>query len=181
VVDTAQADYGFDTTGSVTLLNGVGTGTDFTNRIGRKVCWKSFLIQGTITANVSPASAGLCRIAIIYDTQPNGALPAIGDIFNAAVASSPLNLNNRDRFRVLWDKFFAPGTFNNGATLATQWASTGIVRKYRKINLETIYDGITAAIADIQSGSIMLVTLGSVAPGVRYEFRGSVRLRFNDA
>lgn len=36
VVDTASASYACDTTGSVTLLNGMAQGSDFTNRIGRK-------------------------------------------------------------------------------------------------------------------------------------------------
>jgi len=182
VIDTAQASYACDTTGTVTLLSGVATGTDFTNRIGRKVVFKSFLIQGLVNIQDNTVAANLSRVMIVYDTQPNGALPAVTDVLLASDATAPLNLNNRDRFRVLMDKRYVTGVTDNTATQAiADRTVAGPLVKYKKINLETIFDGTTAAIADIQSGSIFLLTIGTATAGAATILRATIRLRFNDA
>lgn len=180
-MDTAQFQSDFDTTGTLTLLNGVATGTDFTNRIGRKVCWKSILVQGNIQNEGDPSTTNLCRFMIFYDSQPNGAAPTVADVLTAATSTSPLNLNNRDRFRMIMDKFYALGSISTTATQAVSDRTTALIHKYKKLNLETIFDGTTAAIGDIQSGSIYCLTMGTVAAGTTYEANVSIRLRFTDA
>lgn len=181
MVDTAAATYVFDTTGTVTLLNGTATGTDFTNRIGRKVNWRSFLIQGLIQVSTSPAFVSLNRIMIVYDSQPNGALPAVTDVLQQATAVSPLNLNNRDRFRVLLDKRFALGPYNTTVSSSVADRTCMHLNKYRKCNVDTIYDGTTAAIADIQSGSVFMLTIGTQPATSNHLFTGTVRMRFVDS
>jgi len=169
------------TAGTVTLLNGVATGTDFTNRIGRKVCWKSILMNGVLTPTDATSNVSLARIMLVWDSQPNGALPAITDVLNAAVPTAPMNLNNRDRFRVLLDKRFVLGPYN---TTATQSVASNIIREhhmYKKINLETIFDGTTNAIGDIQSGSLFLLTIGNQTSPEGANWTASIRLRFTDA
>lgn len=173
--------YGLDTTGSVTLVSGVATGTDFTNRIGRKVCWKSILLQGYITPQGTASGPGLGRVMLVYDSQPNGALPAVTDVLLTAHATAPMNLNNRDRFRIIWDKRVVIGAFNSATTVAIADMTSRDVRKYKKINLESIFDGTTAAIADVQSGSIFLLTIGTNAAGGSFNLLATVRARFNDA
>lgn len=181
VVDTAQFASDFDTTGTFTLLNGVATGSDFNNRIGRKVCWKSLLVQGHIINEGDPAVTNLCRFMVIYDSQPNGSLPALTDVLTAATSTAPLNLNNRDRFKVLLDKRYALGSVSTTATQAVSDRTTALIHKYKKINMDTIFDGTTAAIGDIQTGSIFALTVGTEAAGTTYEARVSIRLRFTDA
>lgn len=180
-MDTAQFQSDFDTTGTFTLLNGVATGTDFTNRIGRKVCWKSILVQGNIINEGDPSTSNLCRFMVVWDTQPNGALPALTDVLTAATSTAPMNLNNRDRFRVIIDKRYALGTISTTATQSVSDRTTALIHKYKKINLETIFDGTTNAIGDIQTGSLFALTVGSVAAGTTYEANVSIRLRFTDA
>jgi len=181
VVDTAVANYALTTTGSVTLINGVATGTDFTNRIGRKVCWKSILIQGVTVPEDGGVAGTLGRIMLVYDSQPNGALPAVTDVLLTATSLAPLNLNNRDRFRVLWDKRVAMGYFDTTATQSVADRTTIEVRKYRKCNLETVFDGTTAAIGDIQSGSIFMLTISNQPTGTGYNLSATLRLRFTDS
>lgn len=165
----------------MTLLNGVATGTDFTNRIGRKVCWKSVLLQGWIEPQDATVVCTLGRVMVVYDTQPNGALPAITDVLNAATPSAPMNLNNRDRFKIIMDKRVTGGFYNTTATQSTADQTIKEVRKYKKINFDTIYDGTTAAIADVQSGSLFLLTIGSQAAASGYSLICSIRCRFVDA
>lgn len=180
-MDSGAFNSALDQTGAVTLLNAVATGTDFTNRIGRKVCWKSVLIQGhtSPTANIAAGCYG--RIMIIYDSQPNGALPSATDVLLSNAPNSPMNLNNRDRFKILWDKRVTAGAYNVTASTAVADRTVTEVRKYKKINLETIFDGTTAAIADIQSGSIFMLTTGSATAGNGLTLNCTVRMRFNDA
>lgn len=182
VVDTVAFQSVCDTTGAVTLLNGVANGTDFTDRIGRKVSFVSIQIRGRIV----PADVGtvqtMWRVMLVYDMQPNGALPAVLDVLREATGSSMMNLNNRDRFRVLMDKQGVLGAVNEVAT--TSWASSPgacNINMWRRIQCETIYDGTDALIASVQSGSVFMLTIGSNAAGNGGVFIGSVRLRFADA
>ena len=85
----------------------------------------------------------MLRHMIIYDTQPNsaGTVPAVTDILETATTLAPLNLNNRDRFRVIYDKrsqigsFFINATPNlvGGAPQNVHWS------KFRKLNHDVIF------------------------------------------
>ncbi len=180
VVDTAAASYGANTTGSVTLLNGVAQGSDFTNRIGRKVTMTSVQLRGFLTPEDDQTEATLARVMLVYDSQPNGALPAVTDVLTAADSRSFNNLNNRDRFRVLVDETHALG--QRDTTNSLEGAPTAIVlNRYRKCNLPVVFDGTTAAIGDIQTGSLFLLTIGNQASGSAIAASLAVRVRFVDA
>lgn len=101
--------------GNIELLNGVTLGTGATNRIGRRIKMKSILLRWIFTLQASSDGLvgngmvpGFIRILIVMDMQANGATPAVSDILvnagNVALVS-PLNLDNRERFRVIYDKF----------------------------------------------------------------------------
>lgn len=184
LIDTAQATYALDTTGSVTLMNGCSQGTDFTNRIGRKYTNVAVQLEGQIgpADNVTQLVGSKCRVMVVYDAQPNGALPAITDVLTAATANSFMNLNNRDRFKVLIDHNVTLGGVQETATQAVAACpNVDNVSYYKKVNLETICDGTGATVADIQSGSIFLLTIGSQAAGLGHIFVGALRVRFIDA
>lgn len=182
VIDTAAAVYACDTTGSVTLLNGVAQGSDFTNRIGRKFTNVTVQLEGKIAPQDANVGHTKCRVMLIYDTQPNGALPAITDVLTAATSNAFMNLNNRDRFKVLSETNVTLAAIDNTATQS--WAAAPTVHNvsiFKKLNLETINDGTTAAIGDIQSGSIFLLTVGDQAAGSGFNFTAAARVRFIDA
>ena len=91
--------------GATVLLNGVAQGSDYTNRIGRKVLLKSMLFRANMYPVLNTASpiGNTIRLLLVYDSQTNGALAAVADVLNAATYLQPTNLNNRDRFRILLD------------------------------------------------------------------------------
>lgn len=182
VVDTAQANYACDTTGSVTLLNGVANGALFTERIGRKICMTSVQIRGLIYPQDTITTDNAFRVMIVYDSQPNGALPAVTDVLLAATATSMLNLNNRDRFKVLMDKQGVCGAQDTATATATFNRNPGVinVKKWLKLNHETVFDGATAAIGDVQTGSLFLLTIGVQAVGGGSLLTASLRVRFTD-
>lgn len=182
VIDTAQASYSMDSSGTVVLLNGVATGTDFTNRIGRRVTISSIQIRGIIRPTDLGTNPQCVRLMLVYDTQPNGALPAVGEVVQNLNGTTMLNLNNRDRFKVIMDKQYAIGGISDTATQAYAMSPTVFnVKMYKKCNYDVIFDGTTNAISDIQSGSIFLLTLGSEAAATGATLQASIRLRFKDA
>lgn len=195
--DIAPATYQVNTTGSITLLCVPVPGTDYTNRIGRKIRIKSVYIRGicglsaaltTITTGVV-AQGQLLRLIIFQDLQPNGAAPALADLLNNATANAQLNPNNRDRFRILKDKCWAFGRFQWDTTATQAYAMTSgnsvaQVKCYKKLDLETVFNAGTAgAIADINSGAIYMCWVGDQAAGTDTAGAAivSTRARFYDS
>lgn len=180
VIDTAQAVYPCDTTGSVTLVNGIAIGDDFNNRDGRQITLKSVLIQGFVGPTDASTGVNLARVMLVWDSQPNASLAAIADIFNAATATSPLNLTNRDRFRVVMDKWFAHGPFDTTATMAVADRTVSLCKKYKKLNNTVTFGNTGATIASIQTGALLLVTIGTNAVNAGASLTCSVRVRFTE-
>lgn len=192
VIDIANAVYQVNTTGSFTLLNGCVQGTDYTNRIGRKIVVKSVYIRGAVyvepavTPAVATAPAQQARMILFLDLQPNGAAPAATDLLTAANPYSMLNLNNRDRFRILRDEVFVFDPYFNVTTATqAQAAVTNTYKEvncYKKLNLESIYNaGNAGTIGDIQSGALYMFWIGSVPAGAADSNANvSTRVRFLD-
>lgn len=149
-IDNDVASTNFVTGGNLVLLNGVATGTDFTDRNGRKIVMKSLHIKGFVYPQDTATLNNLARLIIFYDSQANGATPNVTDILKSTSSLSQLNLNNRDRFKILVDKQYPVAMNNNTATQAIAGGPTvHKVKIYKKLNMETIFGGTTAAIASI--------------------------------
>lgn len=182
VIDVDPANYAFDTTGSVTLLNGVATGTDFTDRIGRKIVLKSMYLRGILKPVDNNVGNTLCRLIIVYDMQTNGAAPAITDVLKSASPSAQLNMNNRDRFKILVDRAYALGGVSDATTQSfSSGKNVYSIKKYKKCNLETLYNGTTNAVGSIATGSIYMITIGDQVAGNGGQGNISSRIRFVDA
>lgn len=189
VNDINSTLYQVNTTGSVTLLCCPSLGSDMNNRIGRKIMLKSCYIRGRVylesitAAQNNPQQA---RMMIVYDQQPNGVAPAITDLLVESLPTSQLNLNNRDRFKILCDKeyVFDWSIYSNTATqaVATAGRCIHLVKKYKKLNLETIFNAVNGgSIADIASGALFMVWIGSVVTGsTDCNAYVSTRVRYSD-
>lgn len=194
VYDIANTATSVSTTGSITLLFLPALGSDMNNRIGRKTLIKSIYLRGYI--NLDAAQSGVSvpidsdaqmgRVMLVWDTQPNGAAPTITDILSTATPQSHLNINYRDRFKILMDKEFVFDAFYtiNTASQALALSNRNIhaIKKYKKVNLETIFNATNGGtIADISSGALFLVTVGSVASGTNdITLNWTSRVRFTD-
>jgi len=166
--DTAPKITTAATTWTINVLNDVGQGTTATTRIGRKILMKSLLLQGWVS------STAPIRILIIYDRQPNGALPAATDVLTSNTLMAAMNLDNRDRFICLADIF--PG--DDSENLTGNFPTGFGWKRFIKMNLETIYGGVAGTIADINTGSLLIMTncYGGTVTGET----GLQRLRFVD-
>jgi len=164
-----------DTASSVTLLDGIARGDEINERIGREVTLRS--IQVTGTAYVAPA-AGIDqnhRVLIVYDRQTNAAALTAAQVLAAVTCYAPRNLENRKRFKILFDR-----TWHLNATAEPN--SQHIFKFYRRLAHPVTFNaGDAGTVADIVTGSLYMVTVGSVAAGAT---AGSVlvssRIRYTD-
>jgi len=181
-VDTLNAS---DTTagGVLVLLNGLAPGTGASQRIGKKCHFRSMLLRYNLGANAAGATAfqGFTRIMVFLDTQSNATAPTVAQLLETVTASSPMNMDNRDRFKVLYDQ----GVPMSQAP--TSSSDCRFIKIYKKMNITTIFNNGTAGtVADITSGSIYLLSISEqagagAAPTAfpRYDF--ICRLRYDDA
>jgi len=95
-------------TAVITLLNGLSQGVDETGRIGRQVNMKSIFLRGEVNSNSSSSGSGTIRTMIVLDQEVpqssgSGVTMSITDFLVSNQVQSQNNLNNRKRFKVLWD------------------------------------------------------------------------------
>lgn len=178
-LDTASATYALDTTGTVTLLNGVQQGVAVTQRIGKKILMKSLQGRGRML-NGTTATSNDVAWMIVYDKRPNGNLPAINDILVSTSSQAMNNDNNAGRFSILKR---CDAMMIGTATLPTETSavSTDFYLDLKKH--EVVYKAFqSGAINDIEQGALYLVTVGQNTAGTTAaSLVETFRLRFFDA
>lgn len=178
-----SASYVFDTTGTVTLLNGIATGDDNTDRDGRQVHNKSIQIQGGVRPVDGSTGATFCRLMLVWDSQPNGSIATVTDILTASTSCANTNLNNRERFTILKDWKYQVGGIDTTATQTYAMSPTvATINWFIPLNgKKTTYGNTGATIASINTGALLMVSIGNVVPNGGALFEGTTRLRFYDA
>lgn len=196
VADIAPGVVAVNKTGSFSLLACPVPGTDMTNRIGRKVLLKTVYIKGSIepnwAANPLPTTVTIpsqeVRMILFVDYQPNGAAPATTDLLTHAESNAHLNLNNRDRFKVLADKVWELGpitavTTAQSAVLNACGNQIFKVKLFKRINVEMVFNaGSAGSIADVQTGALYMFWIGSTAASATFAASAGLasRVRFVD-
>lgn len=169
--------------GGIILLNGVIQGQDYNNRIGRKIINKSLLIRIHIVPvnTVSVPQGDAARFLVVYDSQTNGVSPSPSDIIDGGNYLRGINLNNRERFRVIKD-WIVPLTATNfsGANLIGGDPTSRLLKTFKKLHLDTIFNGTGATIGAIATGSLILLYDGPLAAG-GYQFNMYSRVRYLDS
>lgn len=184
VTDVATASANLTLNAGLVLLNGVAQGSDYNTRIGRKTLMKSLFIRFTLvpnTANSAP-NGDFARIIVFYDCQTNAAAPIASDVLTSGTDYlSPLNLNNRDRFKILHDKIipmnanvYTAGALTAGDPVNKSW------KIFKKMNMEVIFGGTANTVGSIQTGSIYLMYLSAGATSYSTLSYNS-RIRFIDS
>jgi len=194
-VDIVGSDV-ISSTPNITLLNGVAEGTSFFNRVGRKFSMQSIHFRGYFAydGEASPSDdPDYWRVVILYDRQINGGTPGIGDVFQEVTAAgtvptpdsmTSLNMNNSDRFKVIVDVRLGIASGVNTLTPILDGQSQEFtINRYSKLGgLEVNCKGATAAVSDISTGGLWLITWGlKTAETTGYKFNWHNRLRYTDA
>jgi len=197
-IDLASAVTNFRGTGTpqLLLLNGVQTGAGFFNRVGSRIEMKNLHIRGQIV-NVATATTVCCRLLVIYDRQPTGALPPVTDLIQARdqtgaatnSAFSEINLDNRDRFQIVRDlQYYCPpvtntaGVLTNGPSFPASAKNDSDINEFIKLKgLTTHYKSSSnpTTIADIATGALYAVFVANI--DASWAFQGGFRLRYQDS
>lgn len=171
--NTLVTASGMSNTGSFFLLNGIGAGTGFNERVGRKIKIKT--IQLNITVLVGSVVPARCRLMVVIDRQANGVAPTLGNILDTTLISSPskafMNLDNRARFSVIWDKKF---------TLDTTTYTLRDFNVFKKKLIDVTYNGITNGIGSIATNSLYLVAMSDAAAANAPALVCGSRIRYTD-
>ncbi len=140
------------------------------NRDGRKVTVKSVFINGTIkvplqTNQTATEGAAVVFLALVHDTQTNGAQLDSESVYTNKVAASsgaasPMrNLKFSSRFRVLATRRFAleqPQVVYDGTNIEQGGYEKPFVLSWRG-NMNIIYKATTSDVANITDNSIQLI------------------------
>jgi hypothetical protein len=157
--DISSTNYEMDTTGSVTLLNPIAEGNDSNNRNGRQVLIKGVQICGNAFATITTGLQQLGRVILIWDNATNGVLPVITDVLNNAASDAHYNLNNRNRFTILWDHQFQLDVSNATYSRGERFSCDVMLNAIQN------YNNTGGTIANIQSGALVMLTIGLNAAG----------------
>jgi len=179
-----STNFAFDATGEIPVsgqLVEIPQGVTESTRVGRKCVIKS--VQGKYALNFIPgaatASSTYVFMYLVLDKQCNGAAAAVTDVFeSSAVAYSPLNLNNSQRFRIL-KKFKAKLTSQAGVSGAFN-KDTAYWEFYKKCNIPLEFSSTTGAITEIRSNNLFLIAGSDNQSDDTVNCVGITRVRFSD-
>lgn len=170
VKDTTFADS-VTTSSNITLLNGLTTGDDISNRDGRQVRFKSFQIKGSLDINAAGSDA-IVRMILFIDKAPHGTTVSPHTLLiNPATINGLRSLQNRKRFVILRDKTFA---------LSINGVRTRHFDMYVPLDMKTIYNASSAGtIADMDANALYIMLVSDTA-AANPTFNAEARLRFID-
>ncbi len=189
----SDASAGEQDPSATVLLNTVVQGDGESNRDGRKITMRSIYVEGIITTAVQNSQSAADQqpsifIALVMDTQTNGATIASEDVFvnpgaSAKTNAGPMrNLQQTRRFKILATRKFVMDlesmTNDTGATGGVIIAGqTKRFSFFQKLNTQVNFTGTTETVANIADNSLHIIAYASntaQAPKISY----NCRLRF---
>lgn len=173
-VDTVLSQP-IDQTGAVTLVNGIARGDEINERIGRELTMRSIQFNARAYATSGTGSDQVGRVLIVYDRQTNAAALTGAQVLASFDTNSPRNLENRRRFKILKDWRFP-------INAAGESGSNRVLQFYRRLRHPVTFNsGDAGTVADITSGSIYVLTIGTnVAGATAGNLVGTCRIRYQD-
>lgn len=178
-VDTGFVGYNANTTGAVALACTIPQNADETGRLGRNIIMKSITFRGEVFAG-STSTTNTPRLLLVYDRQANKAAPAITDILLATHWAAPRNMENVDRFLILYDKTVS--LVGTTASITTPNNQILVQKTIKLKNLITNYAvGIAGTIGEINTGALHFITIGDQPAGTAAAaYNLYTRVRFQD-
>lgn len=172
-LDTFSALTAISTTPQIVQVTNTQQGSTAETRVGEQIKLTSLYFKYTLEANANAVNT-FTRILIIQDMQTNGAIYTAADVFenssgNADIVS-PLNLKNKYRYRILYDKI------HNFQDTGRKTAQDSF---YKSIQMLIRYKSNNGDITDLSSNSLSIYLVSNQAtntPSINY----SMRLRFVD-
>ncbi len=140
-------------TGSITALSQIATGTNYTDRVGDSI--KLQRLEFTMKYLMNTSSTGtVLRIIVFRDLYQQGSDPTITNVIGGASPLNPKNFLLRDRFSFLFDDLvFMSNVGDDGGVIRFTMPHEGHVR----------YIGTTATAASNGFGSIYMLLISDEA------------------
>lgn len=159
-------------------------GVTESQRVGRKctitqILWRWNVILPETDAVATPANADVFRMIMYLDKQCNGAAATAALILESPTFQAYNNLENSQRFRILYDKSvtinYTGGLASDNAGVVSQPQQLRSGAFYKKCNIPIEYSSTTGAITEIRSNNvgILLISKNAIATLV-----SQVRVRF---
>lgn len=174
----APIDSTLEVFGAGSLVN-TTQGDSNTNREGATILVKS--LQYNVDTLYSPGATNTGStfyLWLVQDRQPNGATPAITDVFTSSNASLAMpNVANQHRFKILRKHAVVinPGAGVNGAYNQPALQFSGYV-KFKK-PLQVRYTGNAGTVADVTTNNIF-IACGAVNSDDLMVMNSVFRIRF---
>lgn len=177
--DVAESVYTMDTTGGVVHLDVVPQGTGVENREGKAFAVSSVQVRGYI-ASGSETTNTHATAQLVWDFQPNKALPGLSEIMEDTTPTSLPKRENAGRFKVLRRLTWAlSGESDQPGTASGNNCHT--VDEYVKMPSDAVAlctgADTTGVIGNRISGALYLVYSGNRDTTAAAQFR--VRFRVN--
>lgn len=155
----ASSNAAADTTGTLVLLNGMARGDDINTRVGREVTMKSIELHWRAYVTAGTGTDQVHRLLIVYDRQANAAALTGAQVLTTFDTISLKNLENRKRFKIMYDQtIYLNATGEPGAGNVGKW--------YRRLRHPVTFNsGNAGTVADITTGSLYALVVGSEAAG----------------
>lgn len=146
-----------DSTGFVQCLVQLGQGDTAEQRTGNSIKLESLVFKGALSFDTGTTSNNtFFRLIVLIDTSHQGVAPAITDVLDSSSTTSLLNLNNRGRFVILYDKLFTLNDYR----LSRQF------QYYKKLNLHVRYSGTTNTVASVGKNAIYMIGFSTIPGGL---------------
>jgi len=168
---TSSGFQAIPTTGLITCINTTVNGTTNITRIGDDITATSIQFRGLFQSNELTLNTSTIRHIVLWDSQPNGALPALADVLDVAVITVPIyapyNENFQKRFKILYDRVYTITPQVYSSITAGTIDNVLEVKKYsrlkRKLSRQVKYNGNTGGIADIETNSLINIFVSDQA------------------
>lgn len=138
--------------GNIQLISAIPEGTDYDDRVGKKVSLRSFQIQGLhINNDTTLGVPTFIRLMVVRDNSFSGSAPAISDILLTSQTYSVRNPRPdlMKKYTVLYDYRSWNERENSGK----------IFSKYRKIRGQSVFDG--SGLNDVNKGALYVVVFSN--------------------
>lgn len=148
-----------NTTGTVYVLNSVAEGTDYNNRIGRKIRSLQIQCDWTIYTTNTTFIPDSGFVALVLDKQPDGTGTGFGNIFDTSANNAGQAFRNTyqypDRFKVMWIEHFA---------ISSAGPACQKFRKFHKVREDMQDVSFPGSTATSPNTNAWYVCFGSVNP-----------------
>jgi len=187
-LDTEKTTTAMAATGTVLndTICAIPQGAGESSRLGRKCTVTKVDIRGhfKIASNNGVTTGSTIRFIVYLDKQTNAAAALVSDLLvdpgSGLSTQSFRNLQNKDRFRVLFDEYCdlnpQAATITSGDVIATQ----EIIKPFyfsKKVNIPLEFKSSTPSVADLSSNNIGIMALSE---GSHVTTAYVARIRFTD-